>query len=55
MRELSLGVSGADVRRWERFLDRARTFDKAPTGFFGPDLAAATEGYQRASGLVTCP
>jgi hypothetical protein len=53
MRELSLGVSGADVRRWERFLDRARTFDKAPTGFFGPDLAAATEGYQRASGLET--
>ncbi|MBK1657773.1 peptidoglycan-binding domain-containing protein [Paracraurococcus ruber] len=51
MRELSLGMSGVDVRRWERFLVRARTFDKAPTGFFSSDLAAATECYQRASGL----
>jgi len=52
MREMTLGMSGRDVARWERFLVRARHLDSTPTGFFGPKVAAATEAMQKANGLA---
>jgi len=52
MREMSLGTSGTDVARWERFLVRARLLEANPTGFFGPKVAAATEALQKGNGLA---
>lgn len=53
MRELGLGMSGADVKRWERFLVRAQALESMPSSFFGPEVATATKAFQKAFDLET--
>jgi hypothetical protein len=52
MRVLTLGVSGNDVSRWERFLTRAGFLEDRPSGFFSPAVAKSTEAFRDTNGLA---
>lgn len=51
MRELSLGMAGPDVRRWQRFLIRERHSPVPHDGTFGIETEAATSAFQVAQSL----
>jgi hypothetical protein len=51
VRELSLGTTGPDVARWERFLLRAGHLSAAGRGTFDQTTETATRAFQVAKGL----
>jgi peptidoglycan hydrolase-like protein with peptidoglycan-binding domain len=51
MRVLKLGLAGADVTKWQKFLHDSGFYDGPIDGEFGSQIVKATKDYQKSNGL----